>query len=96
MKQTAKVHPKLIKQYLNSSAYFTCASAYKPRWFFNRKTIPFPNVVQDSKDNLVITMSTLKNGGEYYCYGYNDITSQYFLSRVFYISIGKYEIVLSE
>ncbi len=45
--------------------------------------------MQDSKNNLHISNSAIDNGGEYYCYGYNSDRKIYFLSRVYYVVIGK-------
>ncbi len=84
-----KARPKLMKQYLNSASYFTCESEYEVKWFYNKRNIPFSNVISDSENNLHITASNLDNGGEYYCYGYNEHLKIHFLSRVIYILIGK-------
>ena len=83
--------PRLLKQHMNSISIITCNSNYNVHWFYNKEPIPFTNVKENEKrDQIMINSSTVDYGGQYYCFGYDDLEKHWFLSRVFFVVIGNY------
>jgi len=84
--------PSTVKVESGQQHTFECQSAINSRWFVH-KVDPIPphdtELTGLSGNFLTIKKISYETVGDYYCYGFNDQTKEYFVSQGTLVMLGE-------
>lgn len=84
-----KIYPTRQEAYIETYTNFSCESDGEVEWIFSKSDSPKKGVKIGNDQLLIINTVSIKNGGYYFCYGYDKKIKQHFLARAILKVYGK-------